>query len=122
MSAIPTNLKAPSDLNLFFETQIIDFTTAQVRIDSLLQFNQLIKAVRITNNDALANVTFRVGSPSGLLRTIPLSSSGALTEWTSYLEINPSAVSGSGQIEIDLVPLVDARLAVAMNNIPRFLL
>lgn len=121
MSAIPTNLKAPSDLNLFFETQIIDFTTAQLRIDSLLQFNKLIKGARITNNDGLANLNFRVGSPSGVPRTIPLSTAGEFTEWTSYLEINPNAVSGAGQLEIDLVPLVDARLP-SMPMIPRFML
>lgn len=109
MSAINSGmLKSVSDPFIPFITRVEDFTTAQIRHDSLLEFAMLIKKIKITNDDALANVTVRTDSPSNSLITIDPNSELVISGWTSYLEINPNAVSGSGQIEFDLVQSKDA--------------
>jgi len=110
MSSInPDELKSPSDLSIPFLTRPLGFTITQIRIDSLQEFGKLIKSFKIVNDDALSNVTYRTQSPSGTLRTIPPNSDDSADEWTSYLEINPNAVSGTGSFEIDLVNINDAK-------------
>lgn len=109
MSAIISDaLKSVSDPLIPFITRPEDFTTVQIRHDSLLEFGKLIRAVKITNNDPLANVTVRTQSPSNVLITVDPSSELIIEGWTSYLEINPNGVSGTGQIEMDLVSSEDA--------------
>lgn len=109
MSAVNSEvLKSASDPNIPFFTRPENFTIAQLRRDSLPEFGKLIKALKVINNDSLANVTVRLQSPSAPLQTIPPSSDQTFIGWTSYIEINPDPASGSGQIEIDLVDLSDA--------------
>lgn len=104
MSAIyPEALKAATDPTISYSSFIENFTTTQIRHDFLLEQGKLSKSVKITNNDGINNVTYRLHSPSDTLRTVPPNSEVTLDDWTSYLEINPNAVTGSGQLEADLV-------------------
>lgn len=113
MSAInPEELKSASDPNIPFFTFPENFTINQLRHDTLIEFGQIIKSLKIINNDNLAVVTFRTQSPSGLLRTVDPASELSIDEWTSYLEINPNGVSGNGQIELDMVELNNAKQRV----------
>ena len=110
MSSInPDELKSPRDLTIPFSTTPQNFTTVQVRIDSLIQFGKLIKSIRIENNDTTNNLTWRSQSPSNLLKILGPSAIDEVDEWTSYLEINGNAVTGTGQLEMDLVDLQDAK-------------
>jgi len=104
----PDVLKSATDDTIPFSTFIQDFTTAQIILDTLNQFQKIVKRLKITNNDGINVVTYRTQSPSAPLRTVPINSEAVVPEWTSFVEINPDAVSGSGQIEIDLSFMKDA--------------
>lgn len=80
----------------------------QIRHDTLLEFGKLTKKLHIVNNDTLANLTVRLHSPSGVLRTVPPNSDAVFSEWTSYTEINPNAVTGNFLAEYDMVLSKDA--------------
>jgi len=105
----PDELKSPRDLTIPFLTRPEDFTNVQLRIDSLIQFGKLIKSIRIENNDTTNNLTWRTQSPSNILRVLAPSAIDGVDEWTSYLEINGNATTGTGQIEMDLVKIQDAK-------------
>jgi len=102
-------LKAASRLDIPFLNRKVPFTTAQVLIDSLQQFQRLIKSYRIVNRDAVAQLTYRIKSPSGTLETVEQSTEVSDDDWTSFLEINPNAVTGSGVVELELVKPQDAQ-------------
>ena len=105
----PDELKSPRDLTIPFSTRPENFTTAQLRIDSLIQFGKLIKSIRIENNDTTNNLTWRTQSPSNILRILAPSAVDEVDEWTSYLEINGNGATGTGQLEMDLVNIQDAK-------------
>ena len=105
----PDELRSPSDPLLPFSTRKEPFTTAQLRFDTMLQFGMLTKEIRIINADGANAVTYRTHSPSEGLSTVPPASDETITDWTSYIEINPNAVSGTGTLEIDLVPIEAAK-------------
>ncbi len=99
----PAILRGVGDALLSTVTTTIAFTTTQEIIDALTQFSSYIRAFRIVNNDPLASLTYRQGSRSSPLKTVPLSSEVVVEGWESFLEINPNGVSGTGFIEMDLV-------------------
>lgn len=101
-------LKSPADTTIPFLSRSEPFTTSQLIKDTLLQFGKLIKIAKITNNDPINNLTVRQFSPSGTLLSLSPSSAIELPAWTSYLEINPNPITGSGVLEMDLVESKDA--------------
>lgn len=104
MSAINTgSLKSVSDPLISFITKNENIGTSQIRHDTLLEFAKITKAIKIVNNDVANNITYRTNSPSDVLKTVPPNSDEIVEGWTSYIEINPNAVTGSGSLEIDLV-------------------
>lgn len=98
----PDNLKSANDPTIPFKPFRLAFTTAQIKRDTLLEFNMLYKQVTIFNNDAVNSLTVRKEASSETI-TIPPSTAASIPEWGSYLEVNPNAVTGSGLIEFDLV-------------------
>lgn len=96
-------LKGTEDqtLSFYVTTQVIG--TAQILIDALTQFNAYIKAYRIVNNDGLNVITYRAGSNTQPLKTIPINSQEEVSGWESFLQINPNAVTGQGFLEMDLI-------------------
>ena len=109
MSLVPNNLKSSSDTNLFFETELRDRVTLNDRFDGLLQFNKLIKTIRIVNNDGLNIAQVRTKSPSNPLQDIPILSSITINGWTSFIQVLSDVVTGDWQIEMDLVDPEEAR-------------
>jgi len=97
-------LKGINDGSLSWDSLPFLFTTAQFRIDTLTRFNSYIRAFRIINRDAIANLTYRYDQPGKTLVTIDPLSFDEQEFWTSYLEINPNGVTGTGEVELDLVP------------------
>lgn len=78
---------------------------AQIVRDFLQEFGFHYIGFRLNNRDAAAAVTFRT-EPFGTLQTIPASTTGILTdEVHEFLEINPDAVTGAGEIFVELATL-----------------
>jgi len=103
-------LKGVNNQSLSFFTTTIPFTTSQLRIDTLTQYQAYIKKFRIVNKDTVAQATYRQGSMSEPLKPVPLSSEVSSEGWESFLEINPNAVSGDGFLEMDLINKRDAEI------------
>lgn len=109
MSSVnPNLLVSPSNNSVPFIGTPFVIGTAQLIIDTILQFGMLIKSVRITNIDATNTLTYRTQSRSGILKIIPVSSFDLFDEWGSFLEINPNAVTGDALVEIDMALQQDA--------------
>jgi len=63
---------------------------------------------KITNDDSLNTVIVRLHSDQGRARIVPINSDLEINEWFDILIVEPNGVSGSGQIEIDIVPFKEA--------------
>ena len=103
-------LKGINDTTLSWDTIPFPFTTVQFFRDFLSEFNSYVRAYRVINRDALANLTYRQDQRNKQLITLDPSSMDNQEGWTSYLEVNPNAVSGTGILEVDLVPREIAEL------------
>lgn len=97
-------LKGILDPTLPFATSTFPFTTAQLKTDCMSQFAGLAKKFRIVNQDGVNLLTYRQGAVDSTLKNIPPNSEVIVEGWESYIEINPNAGTGSGYLEIDIVP------------------
>jgi len=105
-----SNFKAVSDDTIPFEArEPEDFTTAALNHSTALEFAKVCKKAKIINNDAINQIVFRVHSNRGTARTVPPNTEITINEWFSDLFIVPDAVTGAGQLEMDLVLIQDAR-------------
>jgi len=85
------------------------FTTVVIRHETLLEFGMIGKGARIINDDVLNDLTYRLHSNRGLARIIPPSSEITIQEWYSQIHIEPDAVTGLGQLELELATFKDAK-------------
>jgi len=97
-------LKGISDDGVVWDKEIFDFTTAQFFRDFLSEFGSYVRSYRVINRDPVASLTYRQDSKNKTAIQLDQSSIDNQEGWTSYIEINPNAVSGVGQLEVDLVP------------------
>jgi len=104
----PRILRGVGDALLSTVTNTIGFTTTQIINDTLTQFGSYMRAFRIVNNDAIAQLTYRQGAADAPLKIVPASAEVFVEGWESFIEINPSGVSGTGFIEMDLVDRFEA--------------
>jgi len=86
-----------------------DFTTAVVRHFCSMEFHAWGVGAKIINNDSLNTITYRLHSDRGRARIVPIDSEITINEWFDVIIVTPDAVSGSGQLELDVVPFADAR-------------
>ena len=114
-----SKLKGINEESISWDSLPFPFSTAQFRIDTLTRFNSYIRSFRIINRDAIANLTYRYDQPGKQLVTIDPLSFDEQEFWTSYLEINPNGVSGTGEVEIDLVPREIAEKKLARGQLGR---
>jgi len=98
-----SELKGINDPSLVWDTIPFPFTTAQIRHDFLMENNSYVRAYRVINRDPIASLTYRQDSANKQAIVLELASSDEQEGWTSYLEVNPNAVSGLGTLEVDLV-------------------
>jgi len=106
----PETLKPASSLELIKISRLPeDFTTAVVSHFCSMEFMGYGVGARIINNDAAANLVYRLHSNRGTARVVPPSSEVVINEWFDIIILTPDAVTGAGQIEIDVVPFKDAR-------------
>jgi len=103
------NFRAASDINIPFEPRLPEnFTTANISHETLLEFAKVCKKARIVNLDATNNLIVRLHSNRGTARTIPPNSDAEIVEWFTLIVIEPDGVTGTGQLELDLVKVEDA--------------
>jgi len=102
-------LKPQSSLELSIETRLPeDFTTAALNHFCSMEFGGWCVRALIINNDALNTITYRLHSNRGTARIVPISSQIEINEWFDIITITPNAVTGSGQLELDIVPFNQA--------------
>lgn len=67
---------------------------------------------KIINNDGLNTITYRLHSNRGRARTVPINSDIEVNEWFDIIIVTPNAVTGSGQLELDIVNFADAKRVI----------
>jgi len=97
-------LKGINANDLVWDTIPFPFTTVQLRLDFLNQFNSYVRSYRVINEDTLNSLTYRQDNRNKQSITLGPSTADENEGWTSYLEVNPNAVSGGGILEVDIVP------------------
>lgn len=110
MSLPPLNLLKPqASLEILTETRLPeDFTTAVVNHFCSMEFGGWCVRALIINNDSVNTITYRLHSNRGTARIVPISSQIEINEWFDIITITPDAVTGTGQLELDIVPFVEA--------------
>jgi len=86
-----------------------NFTTTEISHFCSMEFGGFGVAAKIINNDALNEITYRLHSNRGRARIVPISSEIEINEWFDIIIITPDATTGTGQLEIDVVPFRDAK-------------
>lgn len=86
-----------------------DFTTAVVAHYCSMEFGGFGVGAKIINNDGVNTLTYRLHSNRGTARIIPVNSEVTILEWFDIIVITPDAVTGAGQLEIDIVPFEEAK-------------
>lgn len=97
-------LRGINDTNLNWDTLPFPFTTAVLRHDFLTEYNSYVRAYRVINQDALAVLTYRQDQRNKQEITLDPVSIDNQEGWTSFIEVTPNAGSGTGILEVDLVP------------------
>jgi len=102
-------LKPQQSTEILTETRLPeDFTTAAVRHFCSMEFGGWCVRALIINNDAVNTITYRLHSDRGTGRIVPISSQIEINEWFDIIVITPDAVTGAGQLELDIVPFNEA--------------
>lgn len=102
-------LKPASSLELVkISREPEDFTTAVIRHFCSMEFLGWGVGAKIINNDSIANVVFRLHSDQGRARTVRPSTEVDINEWFDIIIITPDPATGSGQLELDVVPFKEA--------------
>jgi len=102
-------LKPQQSLEIETETRSPeDFTTAVVNHFCSMEFGGWCVRALIVNNDSLNTITYRLHSNRGTARIVPINSQIEINEWFDIITITPDPVSGSGQLELDIVPFAEA--------------
>jgi len=104
------SLKPASSLELRKESrEPEDFTTAEISHFCSMEFKGFGVGAKIINNDTLNTITYRLHSNRGRARIVPLNSEIEVNEWFDIIIVTPNAVSGNGQLELDIVSFQDAK-------------
>jgi len=113
------SLKGINDESLVWDTIPFPFTNAVLTIDFLNRYNSFVRAYRVINEDVLAGLTYRQDGAYKAPVTLEASSLDEQQGWTSYIQINPNAVSGQGLLEVDLVTRENAQKKISRTQIGR---
>jgi len=104
-----TRLKAASSLELNKIGRLPEnFTTAFVRHFCSMEFGGYGVGAKIVNNDASNVVNVRLHTPTNTPRVVPISAELEINEWFDIIIIEPDGTTGTGQLELDIVPFSEA--------------
>jgi len=104
------SLKPASSLDLIKNArEPEDFTTAVIRHMCSMEFGGWGVGAKIINDDAFNTITYRLHSDRGRARIVPVNSDVTINEWFDIIIITPNAATGTGQLEIDVVPFKEAK-------------
>lgn len=103
-------LKGINDTSLSWDTIPFPFTTAVLLHDFLQEYNSYVRGFRIINEDAVNNLTYRQDSRTKQAVTLNPNAIDNQEGWTSLIEVTPDVLTGSGTLEVDLVPRAIAEL------------
>ena len=107
----PEFLKPASSLELRKVSRLPeDFTTVVLAHFCSMEFGGYGVGAKIINNDSLNTVTYRLHSDRGTPRIVPVSSEIEINEWFDIIVITPNAVTGAGQLELDIVSFEEAKI------------
>jgi len=112
-------LKGINDDSLVWDTLPFNFTTGQERHDFLTENNSYVRAYRVINRDALNSLTYRQDQAGKAPITLDPNSSDEQEGWTSYIQVDPNAVSGLGTLEVDLVTRENAQKKLKRGQLGR---
>ncbi len=112
-------LKGILNPTLKWDTIPFPFTTAQLRHDFLTEYGSYVLAYRVINRDATNTLTYRQDSTNKQAITLDPATQDNQEGWTSFIEVNPNAVTGVGILEVDLVTRENAEIAVQRGRIGR---
>jgi len=110
VSLPPINeLKPQQSTEIVTETRLPEnFTTGVVNHFCSMEFGGWCVRALIINNDVVNTITYRLHSNRGTPRIVPVNSQVEINEWFDIITITPNAVTGDGQLELDIVPFNEA--------------
>jgi len=112
-------LKGINDETVKWDTIVFPFTILQERHDFLTENNSYVRSYRVVNRDTTNILTYRQDQANKQAITLDPSTQEFQEGWTSYIEVNPNAVTGSGFLEVDLVTRENAQLKLERGQIGR---
>jgi len=112
-------LKGINDETIKWDTIVFPFLLLQERHDFLTENNSYVRSYRVVNRDTTNILTYRQDQANKQLITLDPSTQENQEGWTSYLEVNPNAVTGSGFLEVDLVTRENAQIKLERGQIGR---
>ena len=110
MSIIPfSELKGPKDESLNPRNITLPFTTTNLIVDTITEYQAVVQEARIINRDTVNRIDYRTFYPTAPLKPVDPNSDENIDGWLSYIEVRPNAVTGTGVLELDLVPMEQAK-------------
>jgi len=104
------SLKPASSLELRkISRQPENFTTSVLSHICSMEFGGFGVGAKLINNDPSNPLVYRLHSDVGTARSVPPSAEITVLEWFDIIVITPDGTTGTGQLEIDVVPFEDAR-------------
>jgi len=88
--------------------QPIDFTTAAIRRNTGQEWAMVGIGARIVNNDTVNDCIVRLHNRNGTSRIVPPSTALVINEWFEEIHVEPDAITGSGQLQLEIVRPEDA--------------
>jgi len=85
-----------------------DFTTVAISHFCSMEFRGWAVGAKIINDDGLNTVTVQLHSNRGRNRIVAINSELTINEWFDIIVVTPNAVSGLGQLELDIVAFKEA--------------
>lgn len=110
----PEDNVSPQNLTVPVESRTVsineDGTKTQLKFNTQYNFSKIAAKFKIVNEDSVNNITYRIPSPSSVLRTVPPSTSTTVEEYSYYIELNFDISNTKSYIELDLVNSKDAKV------------
>lgn len=108
----PEDNESPQNITVPIESRTIELDgsiSTQTKLNTQYQFAKLCAKFKIVNEDPTNPITYRIPSPSSVLRTVPPNTSTTVEEYTYYLEFNLDVTNTTSYVELDLINAKDSK-------------